>query len=159
MSDNSPNVIIINRQSILRLSIIIGIMVLSNVVRAAATPATFEYSDLSVLPQEILQGEEATTRVTVKNVGDETGSHTVDLLIDGQLEDSTDLTLGAGDQTTVIFQFTADMEEGSHTATLGELTTTFAIQKEPMKLPVFTIATISIIIVIVIAYLARTRII
>jgi len=159
MSDNSPNVIIINRQSILRLSIIIGIMVLSNVVRAAATPATFEYSDLSVLPQEVLQGEEVIAKVKVKNVGDETGSHTVDLLIDGQLEDSTDLTLGAGDQTTVIFQFTADMEEGSHTATLGELTTTFAIQKEPMKLPVFTIATISIIIVIVIAYLARTRII
>jgi hypothetical protein len=123
------------------------------------TPASFEYSGLHVLPQEILLGEEVAASVTVKNVGEEIGDHTVDLTIDGQLGDSSEVTLNGGDQMIVVFEFSADMEEGDHTVTVGELSTTLTIQRPPREIPVFTIVTVIIITIAVIIYLWQKELI
>jgi hypothetical protein len=114
---------------------------------------------LSLIPQEVVQEEEVTVTVTVKNVGEEIGDHTIDLMINGQLEDSSEVTLNGGDQMIVVFEFTADMEEGDHTVTVGELSTTLTIQRPPRQMPVYTIVTSIIIIIAVIIYLWQKKLI
>jgi hypothetical protein len=59
----------------------------------------------------------------------------------------------------VVFEFTADMEEGDHTVTVGELSTTLTVQIPPRKIPVFTLVAVAIIIIAVIIYLRQKKLI
>ncbi|MFP8890785.1 CARDB domain-containing protein [Natrialbaceae archaeon A-CW2] len=66
-------------------------------------PAAFELSELALEPSEIEVGEETTVSATVTNVGDETGSYEVKLLVDGEEVDNESVSLAGGSSETVVF--------------------------------------------------------
>jgi len=69
----------------------------------AALPELGEFtvSGLSVSPDTVEPGEVVTISVDVENVGTGTSKYTVNLKIDGTTEESTELTLAAGEDETV----------------------------------------------------------
>lgn len=67
-------------------------------------PADFQISDLDVTPSEVEAGEEVTVSVRITNVGGQTGSYTVPLIINQTTEDTKTVTLEKGASTTTEFK-------------------------------------------------------
>jgi len=59
-------------------------------------PADFQISDLNVTPSEVEAGEEVTVSVKITNVGGQTGSYTLPLIINQTTEDTKTVTLEEG---------------------------------------------------------------
>ena len=88
-------------------------------------PAEFEVSDLSIDPDEVEEGNEVTISVSVSNIGENEGSHTVELKLDGSVTDEIYLTLEGGADTTV--SFSVLMGVGTHMAEIESLSGSFTI--------------------------------
>lgn len=67
-------------------------------------PADFQISDLEVTPHEVEAGEEVTVSVKITNVGGQTGSYTLQLLINQTTEETKTVTLEEGASTTTEFK-------------------------------------------------------
>ena len=67
-------------------------------------PADFQISDLDVTPSEVEAGEEVTVSVRITNVGGQTGSYTVPLIINQTTEDTKTVTLEKGASNTTEFK-------------------------------------------------------
>jgi len=65
--------------------------------------AVFEVSGLSVIPDEVSIGENVAVSVVVSNVGEDSGSYTVDLMVNGVAEQSAVVTLNAGTMSRLSF--------------------------------------------------------
>lgn len=79
-------------------------------------PAEFEISNLTFSPSEVEAGEPVIISAMVKNVGDLEGTYTVELKIDGGIQETKDVTLAGGATETVSFMVTRDT---SGTYTIG----------------------------------------
>lgn len=82
----------------------------SFVVVRLPVPAEFVLSDF-VTPFIVRVGEVANVSVTVTNVGEEAGSHTVTFKVKGAVVDSRTVELGGGESTSVGFSFTPEVAE------------------------------------------------
>jgi hypothetical protein len=91
------------------------------------TPAEFELSNLVIFPTTVEIGEPVSVSVTVTNVGEEAGSYTAELLIDGSKVDEDTVTLVGGASDTVEFTGVSG-EEGSHTVSVGDLSGSFTVE-------------------------------
>jgi len=67
-------------------------------------PADFQISDLEVTPSEVEVGEEVTVSVKIANVGGQTGSYILQLLINQTIGGTKTVTLEEGDSTTTEFK-------------------------------------------------------
>ena len=67
-------------------------------------PADFQISEFDVTPSEVEAGEEVTISVRITNVGGQTGSYTLPLIINQTTEDTRTVTLEKGDSTTTEFK-------------------------------------------------------
>jgi len=94
------------------------------------TPAEFELSNLVVSPTTVEIGEPVSVSVKVTNVGEEAGSYTAELLIDGSKVDEDMVTLVGGASETVEFTGVSG-EEGSHTVSVGDLSSSFTVETPP----------------------------
>ena len=90
-------------------------------------PASFILSNLVVSPSTVEPDETVTVSVTVMNVGEEAGSYTADLLIDGSKVDEDTVSLVGGASETVEFTGVSG-EEGSHTVSVGDLSGSFTVE-------------------------------
>ena len=73
--------------------------------------------DVDATNSPVVQGEPIDVTATVENTGDETGTQRVELSLDGQVFDSTTVTLEPGDSETVTFTWeTANRPTGTYTA-------------------------------------------
>jgi len=109
-------------------------------------PAEFTISDLVVSPSTVETGETVTVSVTVTNVGEETGSHTAELLLDGSKVDEETVTLEGGASETVEFTGVSG-DEGTHTVSVGDLSGSFTVEappKEPGGIPGFPAASLAV---------------
>lgn len=88
-------------------------------------PAEFIVSDLTVSPTEVTEGEPVTVTGLVTNIGEEEGTHTVNLKIDGLVTELAEVTLEGGTSTTVSFTLTE--AEGVHTVVVDDLTKDFTV--------------------------------
>jgi uncharacterized membrane protein len=70
------------------------------------SPAEFQVSDLEVTPLDVKEGEEVTVSVKITNVGGQSGSSTLILLINQTTEDTRTVTLDKGESTTAEFKVT-----------------------------------------------------
>jgi len=93
-------------------------------------PAEFEVSDLSVTPSEIDAGDDVSVSMTVSNVDEESGSHTIEVKVDGVLVDSGTVTLDGGASTTVGFTVTSSIA-GSHAVAVDGLSGSFSVSAPP----------------------------
>ena len=112
--------LLIGLASLVVLGIIIGIIVLTT------APAEFEVSSLNVSPEEVEPGDTVTVTVEVQNVGEEKGTHKLELKIDGIVEQSESVTLDGGESTSISFFVKKDIE-GSYSVELAGLTGIFQV--------------------------------
>lgn len=101
------------------------------VVIPPSRPAEFEVSDLVISPDEVEEGEEVTITVEVKNVGEEEGSHTVELKIDGEVVDSETATLAGGASATISFEVLRGA--GTYQVEVDGLTGSFTVSVKPVS--------------------------
>jgi len=90
-------------------------------------PAEFQVTDLTINPTEVIAGEPVEISVTVTNVGEATGTYTVNLQIDGEIRDSQDVTLAGQAAETVEFELT-ETNAGSHTVMVDSQSGTFTVE-------------------------------
>ncbi|MBZ6494062.1 surface glycoprotein [Natrinema longum] len=83
------------------------------VIEGVEAPEGFAVSDLAA-PADAAQGDTITVTANVTNTGAESSTNTVDYTFDGAVVDSTDVTLDAGESTTVEFEYTVDAEAGDY---------------------------------------------
>jgi hypothetical protein len=101
------------------------------VITGAAKPATFTYSDLTVSPLEAYVGQSIGITVNVTNIGDVEGNTTVNLEINGAIEDSQNVTL-AGLKDSLIVEFTVlKLKDGNYSVKIGDLEGSFLLKPAP----------------------------
>ena len=92
-----------------------------------AKPAEFQVTELAVNPPSVMSGEIVTVSVKVSNVGEETGSYSVGLTIDGATIETKEVTLSGGATQTVKFAVTGTAS-GAHTVGIGALSGSFDVE-------------------------------
>ena len=100
-------------------------------------PAAFAYSNLSVTPAEATPGAAVAVSVTVKNNGDQSGTYSVELKLDGASKETKTGTLAGGASATVTFTVSS-AAEGTHTVAVGTLSGSFKVTTPPPPAPDYT---------------------
>ncbi len=90
-------------------------------------PAEFVASNLNVSPEEVEPGETVTVTVEVQNVGEQEGTHELELKVDGIVEETKGVTLDGGESSTVSFTVTKDVGKVYHVA-IGGLAASFEVR-------------------------------
>jgi hypothetical protein len=98
---------------------------------ANPSPANFVASGLSITPAEVKTGEAVTISLNVANDGEESGTYTVELLINGSGIDSKIVTLGGGEDQAVSFAVSAS-EADTYDASVSGLSGSFTVVKSSM---------------------------
>jgi uncharacterized protein YfaS (alpha-2-macroglobulin family) len=96
-------------------------------VESPPAPAAFTLSNLVATPATVDPSIPVTVSVSVKNTGDQSGSTTVELKVNGVVAETKTVTVGAGASTTVTFTVTKDTA-GSYTMAVGSLTGSFTVK-------------------------------
>ena len=100
-------------------------------VANAERPADFKLSDLTVSPASAYVGESVQVSVNVSNVGDLEGNKTLDVLVNGALQDTVNLTLGGNSSQIVDFAPVFETSDGTFLVQVGDLNGTFTLQPAP----------------------------
>jgi len=90
-------------------------------------PASFDLSAVTISPTEVKVGEEVKIRVTVTNVGEQTGSYEVTLKINNEVVDTTRVTLAGASSKEVTFTVSRN-SPGTYTVDLNGKTGTFVVK-------------------------------
>jgi len=89
----------------------------------------YGYGDaLSISPSEVGFGEEVSISVTLINTGDVEETYEVVLKIDGIVEDTKEVTIGAGTSKTVTFTTSRDVA-GTYAVSAGGLSGSFVVRE------------------------------
>jgi len=91
-------------------------------------PAAFTSSLLSISPLEVDTGQTVTISISVANTGEEEGSYTVTLKLNGVVEETREITLAGGSSETVTFA-TAKDEAGTYSVDIDGLTGLFTVRE------------------------------
>ncbi len=100
-------------------------------VSGAEKPAEFVLSDLTVTPSEAYVGESVQVSVNLKNIGDLEGNKTLDMLVDGVIKDSVNITLGGNSTEIVDLEPVFEVNEGTYLVQVGDLNGTFTLKPAP----------------------------
>lgn len=84
------------------------------------TPANFTINSLNISPSETNVGETVSISTLLTNTGDEEGNHSITLEIDGNIEETREVTLAGGTSETVTFTTVPD-EIGTYVINVGSL--------------------------------------
>jgi uncharacterized membrane protein len=95
------------------------------------SPAEFILSGLTISPTEVSEGEEVTVSVTVTNIGEMNGTHTLEIEIDGEKLEGPPIetVLEGGASTTVTITVTE--EPGYHIVKVDGFTDGFTVTASP----------------------------
>lgn len=93
------------------------------------TGPSLKVSDLSTTPTQVKVGESTHILVNITNTGDITGEFTVNLKINGSIEETKELTLAGGKSSTVTFEVAEDVA-GTYVAEIDGLTGIFVVEEE-----------------------------
>jgi hypothetical protein len=86
----------------------------------------FTITSLDVTPEQVPPGQPVTVSAQVANIGDSEGSYTVNLTVNGQVEQTKTVTLAPEAMETVTFTVTKETP-GSYTVSIGDLTEEFTV--------------------------------
>jgi hypothetical protein len=118
------------------------------------TPAAFTFTGLVMSPANVTSGAEVTVSVTVKNTGEQSGTYSAELMLDGTIKETKTGTLAGGASTTVTFKISSQTE-GTHTVQVGDQKGSFTVITTPQTVSIWSsltyIAGILIIIAVVVA--------
>lgn len=91
-------------------------------------PAAFTSSSLSISPLEVDIGGTVTISLLLANTGEEEGSYTITLKLNGVVEATKEITLAGGANETVTFT-TAKDEAGTYSVNIDGLTGSFTVRE------------------------------
>jgi len=91
-------------------------------------PAAITASSLTISPREVDIGETVTISILVANTGEEQGSYTVTLKINGVVEETREITLAGGASETATFTVAED-EAGTYSVNIDGLTGSFTVRE------------------------------
>lgn len=97
---------------------------------SSGSGAEFKVTNLNVDSSVVGSGETITASVNVSNVGEKSGTQSVEVKVDGIVENSRDVTLASGENTTVYFEIKKS-EQKSYEVSVGDLTKNLAMP-EPL---------------------------
>ncbi|MGB9940355.1 S-layer protein domain-containing protein [Methanosarcina sp.] len=107
--------------------------------------AIFEFSNLVVEPLEVSAGKDATISVDVGNTGNAAGNKSVELLVNGNVTDSKEISLDIGKNDTVTFEHVEEVP-GTYRVEVGGETATYTV-KEKSSLLLYALGAIVLLIV------------
>ena len=93
---------------------------------ATPPPAEFTITSLDLSSEQVKPGQEVIASVNVTNTGGSEGSYTVNLTINGEVEQTRTVTLAPQATETVAFTITKE-EPGSYSVSIGDLTDEFTV--------------------------------
>ncbi|MFP4641924.1 MAG: CARDB domain-containing protein [Chloroflexota bacterium] len=93
---------------------VIGADNMSRTVKVVTpTPAEFEVRDFNVTPTQVRPGEPVTVEATIANVGEQSGTCTIELIVDGEVDVEESVTVAGGEEERISFEVTRD-EPGTY---------------------------------------------
>jgi hypothetical protein len=112
----------------------------------------FELSSLAIIPSVVEVGEEVSASIEVANTGEKTGSYTIILKINEEVEDEKSVTLGPDESVTVSFEVPTT-EEGTYSVDINGLSGSYDVEKAQTGIPGFPFESIILSLVLVVAFL------
>ena len=103
-------------------------------VVVATAPASFQTSNLTVMPDEVEIDEDVTISVLVENTGDLSGSYILELMINSEVVDTKEISLAGHGNVTVSFTICAE-SEGTYAISINGLTGKFTVTAPPVIVP------------------------
>ena len=97
-------------------------------------PAAFTPSSLVISPTEVDIGQAVNVSLSVANTGGMAGSYEVTLKIDGEVEATEEVTVGAGASEAVTFTTSRDVA-GSYSVDVNGLSGSFTVKEKPAPAP------------------------
>ena len=97
-------------------------------------PAAFTAGSLVISPTEVAIGQTVNVSLSVANTGGIAGSYKVTLKINGVVEATKEVTVGAGDSETVTFTTSRDVA-GSYSVDVNGLTGSFTVKEKAAPPP------------------------
>ncbi|WP_135604137.1 S-layer protein domain-containing protein [Methanococcoides sp. NM1] len=88
--------------------------------------AKFEFSDLVLDPIEVRSGKDVEITLNAVNNGNAEGSYTVELMVNNNVTDTQEISLGVNETTEVTFEYTSG-EPGSYLVKVGGMTATLEV--------------------------------
>jgi len=120
------------RSKIIQLAL--AVVVITNIAAAGCGGsigiAKFELSSLIIAPSSPYVNQEIIISVDVTNTGEERGSYSAVLIVNGNTVESREISLEPDEVQTVIFTYTT-AAAGSYDISLGELNSEIQVQDEP----------------------------
>jgi hypothetical protein len=93
----------------------------------AVKPAEFQVTELIVSPSAVMVDETVEISVKVTNVGEASGSYTVDLKIDDTTHETKDVTLPGGATDVIVFEVT-ETNSGTYNVEIDGLSESFTVE-------------------------------
>jgi len=120
------------------------------------SPAQFTITGLDVTPEQVLPGQPVTVSAQVTNVGGSEGNYTVNLTVNGQVEQTEAVTLAPEAMETVTFTVTKEVP-GSYTVSIGDLTEEFTVVAPSWLSRYWWTIVVGVAAVVLLAYLLWRR--
>ena len=118
--------------------------------------AEFTITSLDVTPEQVPPGQPVTVSAEVANIGGSEGSHTVNLTVNGQVEQTKTVTLAPEATETVTFTVTKETP-GSYTILIGDLTKEFTVGAPSWLSRYWWTIVVGIVAVVLLAYFLWRR--
>jgi hypothetical protein len=120
-------------------------------VEGPPAPAQFTISSLDVTPERVPPGQPVTVSAQVTNTGDSEGSYTVNLTVNGQVEQTKTVPLAPEAMGTVTFTVTKEAP-GSYTVSIGDLSKEFTVVASSWLNRYWWIIVVGVVAVVLLAY-------
>ncbi|MFO8110844.1 MAG: NosD domain-containing protein [Thermoplasmata archaeon] len=111
-------------------------------------PAEFTYSNFNVEPREVLTGEKVDINITVENIGDLTGTETVELMVDGAVVDIFEVYLDPNEFQTINFTW-SENKPREYTLEIDEFETVVKVEAEEGFVLTWSWAIIIVLLIII----------
>lgn len=128
----------------------------SFIVQPAPRSASFTLRDLTVSPTRVNPGNPVTVTATVRNTEDLTGSTPVNLMINGEPDDTATVTLDPVSSTTVSFTVTRDAE-GTYVVVVGGMVATFTVLAPPPPSVPWAAVLAAVVVVTAVGYIIYSQ--
>ena len=102
------------------------------------TEADFEVTEASLSDEQIAEGESVDVTATVENRGEGSGTFTAELRVDGDVVQTGDVTVGAGESEQVTFTETFEAAGTYDVDVSGTFAGTLEVTEEPVETPTAT---------------------
>lgn len=117
-----------------------------------ALEAKFEFSNLVISPLEVKMGKDVMITLDASNTGKAAGDYNIDLMVDGNLTGSQEVTLAVGNSTTIEFIVVKD-EPGTYLVEVNGLSGTFVVLEKAGGTAIYVLGILGVFAAAAVGYM------